>query len=190
METAQDLKGYIPGDTNQDFIYFTGAIISWWARIEGLMINDIFALRTWPFSAPIVSKHQFPMSGKAVVTQWRKLLENGYRHFNLEPPALDKLVNEALELLDHRNVLSHSFWPYGQTDKNILEVHWIKRNHSGQWGVSRGTYKATLNDLDKVNTRLGHMYTAVMAASFNSHKLYHLGGEAKAHLTQSNPISS
>lgn len=166
------LQGFVPGNTNVEFIYITGAIVSWWARIEGIMIHDIMVLRTWPFSENVVKKATFPMSGKSVIKHWRKLIENGYRHFSLDPPDLAKIVNESIELLDHRNTLSHSFWPYGQSDPQKLELNWIKRDDSANWGVSRGTYSATLADLDSVNTRLAHLYNAVMAASFNSHKLY------------------
>ena len=172
-----ELKGYIPGDTNENFIYLTGAIISWWARVEGIMIHDIFALRTWPFSEPVIAKHSFPMNGRSVITQWCRLLENGYRHFSLDLPNMSGLVNEALDLLSHRNRLSHSFWPYGQKDQNILEISWIKKNDGAPGGVSRANYSATLEDLDKINTRLAHLYTATMAVSFNSHRLYRLGQE-------------
>jgi hypothetical protein len=168
------LQGFIPGNTNVEFIYITGAIVSWWARIEGIMMHDIMALRTWPFSESVVQKNKFPMNGKAVIKHWRKLIENGYRFFSLEPPDLAKMVNESLALLCHRNALSHSFWPWGQSDLQRLELNWIKKDDSGEWGVSRGTYSATLAELDSVNTRLAHLYTAVMAVSFNSHKLYQL----------------
>ena len=136
------------------------------------MMHDIMALRTQPFSASIVLKNEFPMSGKAVIKHWRKLVENGYRNFSLEVPKLSKIVEDAFDLLNHRNTLSHSFWPYGQSDHQMLELSWIKRDDKGEWGVSQGTYKATLADLDQVNTRLASLYTCVMAVSFNSIRLY------------------
>ena len=172
---GEKLNGFIPGNTNPDFMYLTGSIVSWWARIEGIMVHDIMALRTWPFSYKVTSKRVFPMSGKAVVKQWRDLIQNGYREFDLTIPDFSTLVNEALELLNVRNTLAHSFWPYGQLDKDVLEVNWIKRDDGAMHGVSRGTYRATLHDLDRINTRLAHVYNAVMAASMNSHRLYQLG---------------
>lgn len=145
-----DLKGYYPGNTNVEFIYLTGAIISWWARIEGVMIRDIWALRTWPFSNEITQKRDFPTSGKAIITQWRALIENGCRFFEIEGPNLAKTVNEAIALVDHLNTLSHSFWPYGQTDLNVLELHWLRRDAKSSGGVRQDTYRATLSDLDKI----------------------------------------
>lgn len=171
------LDGFIPGNTNAEFMYITGAIVSWWARTEGIMVHDVFALRTWAFSKRITNKRLFPTKGKDLVTQWRGLLENGYREFELEVPNLSKVVNDALELLDFKNTLVHSFWPYGQQDREVLELSWIKPGGSAEHGVVRGNIRVTLVDLDKINTRLAHLYTAVMAASFNSHKLYQLAQE-------------
>lgn len=173
----EKLNGYIPGNTNPEFLYITGAIISWWARTEGIMVHDVMALRTWPFSKVITEKRKFPMNGRDLIKQWRDLIQNGYRTFELETPNLSKVVNDAIELMDVRNTLSHSFWPYGQADRDVLEVSWMKRDDASPDGVKRGSYRATLSDLDKINTRLAHLYTSVMAASFNSHKLYRLGQE-------------
>jgi len=173
--SEEKLRGYIPGNTNADFLYITGAIISWWARTEGIMVHDVMALRTWPFSKIITDKQEFPTKGRSLIKQWRDLIQNGYRTFDLEVPDFSSLVNDAIELMGIRHTLSHSFWPYGQKERDVLEVNWMKRDDSSPTGVKRGIYRATLKDLDNVNTRLAHLYTSVMAASFNSHKLYALG---------------
>ncbi|TCD02220.1 hypothetical protein EYB45_09550 [Erythrobacteraceae bacterium CFH 75059] len=168
----QQLRGVIPGNTNSDFIYLTGAVISWWARIEGIMTSDVMALRTWPFSAEIVDQKRFPLGGRDTVLQWRALIINAYKARNLSSPNLDKIVTDSLQLLWHRNCLSHSFWPYGQQEKSVLELHWIKRKDSNPQGIERGTYRVTATELDKVNTRLANLCTAALAASFNSHIVY------------------
>ena len=175
--SEEKLNGYVPGNTNPEILYITGAIISWWARTEGIMVRDVMALRTWPFSKVITEKHEFPTKGRDLIKQWRDLIQNGYRTFSLEVPDFSKLVNDAIELMNVRHTLSHSFWPYGQAENDVLEVSWMQRDDASPDGVKRGSYRATLSDLDKINTRLAHLYTSVMAASVNSHKLYKLGQE-------------
>jgi hypothetical protein len=77
--------GVYPGDTNPLVLHLTGTIISWWARVEGMMVFDIMSLRTLPCSRPIAEKERFPTAGKAIIKQWRRLLLNAYL---LNPPVL------------------------------------------------------------------------------------------------------
>lgn len=164
--------GVFPGGTNPAFIHLTGTIVSWWARIEGMMVHDIMTLRTQRFSAAIAKKEAFPTAGRSIVKQWRKLLVNAYGDGAPEVAKIDAAVNRAIELLDHRNHLVHSFWPYGQTDFEKLELHWIRPDTSERYGVRFGKYSMTVDDLDVVNQRLANLYNVVMAISINSHRLY------------------
>ena len=169
---TDDIEGRIPGGTNPDFIYLTGAILSWWARIEGIMVNDIMVLRTQSFSKAISEKEKFPKQGKTIITHWRKLILNGYRTFKLAPPNLDTIVNNSIQCLDCRNNLAHSFWPYGQDDEKRLNLQWVKPNPNAKYGVDRGEVAYSVQELDRVNSKLSSLYTHVMTASFRSHILY------------------
>ncbi len=136
------------------------------------MINDIWALRTQPFSSDIVGKESFPTAGRDIVKHWRKLLANGYKNNQEQIAKIDRAVTEAISLLKHRNHLVHSFWPYGQNDPERLELHWIRPDLTERYGVKRGTYSMTIDELNEVNQRLAKLYTRVMTISFNSHRLY------------------
>lgn len=170
--------GVYPGGTNPAFIHLTGTIVSWWARIEGIMVQDIWALRTQPANARIVEKEQFPTSAKNIAKHWRKLLINGYGAGASEASKIDDAVRRAIELIEHRNHLVHSFWPYGQIEHEKLELSWIRPDPKEKYGVRRGTYSMTVDELDKINQRFANLYVAVMAISFNSHRIYReLGGK-------------
>ncbi len=52
--------GIYPRGTNPEFIHLTGTIVSWWARIEGIMMQDIMCLRSQPFSAALIENKGFP----------------------------------------------------------------------------------------------------------------------------------
>jgi hypothetical protein len=164
--------GVYPGDTNPLVIHLTGTIISWWARVEGMMVFDIMSLRTLPSNRPIAEKEKFPTAGKAIIKQWRKLLVNAYESDSPERPKIGAATEAALELIDHRNHLVHSFWPYGQIDPDKLELHWVRPDPTARHGARLGTYCMTIDELDEVNQRLSHLYNRVMAISFNSHRLY------------------
>jgi hypothetical protein len=164
--------GVYPGGTNPAFIHLTGTIVSWWARIEGMMVSDIMCLRTLPCSKAIAEKERFPGGGKAIVKQWRKLLVNAYEEGSPERAKVDAAVNAALELVHHRNHLVHSFWPYGQNDPEKLELQWVRSDAAARNGARIGSYCMTVEDLDEVNRRLSNLYTRVIAISFNSHRLY------------------
>ena len=166
------MKGVYPGGTNPAIIHLTGTIISWWARIEGVMIFDIWPLRSQAFSAEISANENFPTSGKDIIKQWRKLLVNAYGKEHSEVIKIEAAKSEALTLIDHRNSLVHSFWPYGQVDQQRLELHWVRRADRQPNGVSLGTYSKSIEELDEINDRLASLYTKVMAISFNSHRLY------------------
>ena len=177
--------GIYPGGTNPVFIHLTGTIVSWWARTEGIMITDIMALRTQPLSAQIVQKAAFPQRTRDTVRHWATLLLNAYENDGEQRGKIEKVVTKALELLEHRDRLVHSFWPYGQADSDKLELRWIRPDKTQQYGVRRGVYSMSVSELDAVNQSFAHLYNAVMAISFNSHRLYH--GKAKQPPTTSPP---
>jgi hypothetical protein len=164
--------GVYPANTNPAAIHLVGTIVTWWARIEGMMVNDIMALRTQPFSRDIVAKEAFPKQGKPIISHWRKLLVNGYNHDPRLVSAVDEACRLARELIDHRHHLVHSFWPYGQNDPEIVELHWVKPDIQSAIGAQMGIYRKSIGELDEINGRLAHLYHLVMAISFNSDTLY------------------
>jgi hypothetical protein len=164
--------GVYPGNTNPAAIHLVGTIITWWARIEGMMVIDIMTLRTQPFSQAIAAKEAFPKQGKGIISHWRKLLVNGYGEDTSRIAEIDDACRLARELIDHRNHLVHSFWPYGQTDLEVVELQWVMPDPESPYGARMGTYRMSISDLDNINHRLAHLYHLVMAISFNSHGLY------------------
>jgi hypothetical protein len=164
--------GVYPGGTNPIFIHLTGTIVSWWARTEGIMIGDITTLRTQSFSAEISQNSKFPTGTGDTIKHWAKLLLNAYGNESEACENIKTAKTEALEILFHRDRLVHSFWPFGQIDPEILNLNYIKPDKTMQHGVFFGEYSMTINELDAVNRRFAALYHAVMAISFNSHRLY------------------
>ena len=167
--------GIYPSGINPAFIHLTGTIISSWARTEGIMIGDIICLRSQPFSAEFVSKkknEKFPQGGKATIKQWAALLLNAYDKTSDQRDSVETAKTNALAILPHRDRLAHSFWPFGQTDIEKLQLNWIKPNMAEQFGFSTGEYCMTINELNAVNQKFANLYHAVMVISVNSARLY------------------
>ena len=161
-----------PGGTNPDFIQLTGTIISWWARTEGIMIQDVMCLRTQPFSTEIVKTKDFPRTTRDTIKHWAKLLLNAYNATNNEHQRIEIAKAASLELLQHRDRLVHSFWPYEQADHCKLVLSWIRPDKDAQYGVQIGEYSATVDELNDINQRFANLYLEVMSISVNSARLY------------------
>jgi hypothetical protein len=171
-ESETKAIGVYPGDTNPAAIHLVGTIITWWARIEGMMVLDIMALRTQPFSSGIAAKEDFPKKGKNIIAHWRKLLANGYGGDPVKISNIDAVCRISRELIEHRNHLVHSFWPYGQNDKEVVELQWVMPDKQAQYGARMGVYRKTISELNDINNSLARLYTQVMVISFNWHTLY------------------
>lgn len=137
-----------------------------------MMVLDIMALRTQPFSSEVAAKVDFPKQGKGIIAHWRKLLANGYGNDPEKISSVDAACRAARELIDHRNHLVHSFWPYGQSDQTVVELQWVMPDKQAQYGVKMGVYRKTISELNSINNSLARLYTKVMAISVNSHTLY------------------
>lgn len=163
--------GVYPGTIQREFIHLVGTIVTWWARIEGLMVFDIRWLRTQPMSARITEQEAFPTMTRRIIKHWGKLLRNGYAHDAQKLVELDAILTEAFALVEHRNAIVHSFWPYGQDKNDEIKLSSIKPKPGDPTTVIYSNYIATVEGLDDVNIRMSRLYHRAMAFSFNSHKL-------------------
>lgn len=162
-------RGRIPGDIDPLLVSITGAIVTWWGRIEGVLVYDLLASRQHPAARPIAEKQQFPVSTSRVIAQWARCRR---AIFAGNPGELRRVENTRQRLADaakDRHALVHGFWPYGgdPADPTTLRLQMIKpkKGETGMMEVHQRTI--TIDSLDDFNERLIHLYHTVMADAFN-----------------------
>lgn len=163
--------GVYPQNVQPEFIHLVGTIVTWWARIEGMMVFDVRWLRALPMSAKIAAQETFPTQTRRVIRHWGKLMRNGHRGDASKLMELEVILNEAFSLAEHRNSIVHSFWPYGQEKADEIRLTSMKPDPDDPTKVIYTAYEATIDQLDDVNTRLAKLYHSTMVFSLNSHKL-------------------
>lgn len=161
------MVGKFPEGIDPALIHLTGTIVTWWARIEGLLVFDLLSLRKLPDNAAYVAKERFPLSSGNLIRQWSRL----QRRFSDADPArlekLRKLADELREVAEDRNVLVHYFWPYGSSDPTTLQLQTIKPQKGNEEVLEIRSAEITIQKLDSVNERMVRLYHALMVESLN-----------------------
>ena len=146
-------------------ISLTGAIVTWWGRIEGLLTRDLITLRQHPACADYARKERFPVSTGRVIDQWEKTRNLVFQGNDQKRLQTSELVTRLRKCADERNILVHYFWPYGnQQDPSTLRLSSIKPARRSHDDLEFRSVTITLEDLDDLNERLFRLYTPVMAA--------------------------
>lgn len=122
-------------------------------------------------SARIAEQEAFPTMTRRIIKHWGKLLRNGHDEDAQKLDELDEILTEAFLLVEHRNAIVHSFWPYAQDKNNEIKLSSIKPKPGDPTTVIYSNYIATVEGLDSVNDRMARLYHRAMVFSFNSHKL-------------------
>lgn len=163
--------GVYPQGVQPEFIHLVGTIVTWWARIEGMMVFDVRWLRTQPISAKVAAQETFPTKTGRLIKHWGRLMRNGHRSDAKKLKELDAILKEALNLVEHRNSIVHSFWPYGQEKPDEIRLTSMRPDPKDENAVIYITYEATIDQLDDINNRLAKLYHRTMIFSLNSHRL-------------------
>jgi hypothetical protein len=160
--------GQFPKGIDPALIHLTGTIVTWWGRIEGILVHDLITLRQHPMNAAFVAKELFPVQTGRVIQQWAKLQRRYYATNQVRIEKLEKLIEELSDGADERNILVHYFWPYGavEGDETItLQSIKPKKGQNDMLEIKQAVI--SVEKLDELNERLVRLYHHVMADQFN-----------------------
>lgn len=157
--------GKIPGGFNPAIIHLVGAIVTWWARAEGMMVQDLRWLRSLPVNASVYKNDMFPTQTKRTIKQWGKCQRNLWAGHAKGLKALELVHNEALALLEERNAIVHSFWPYWHHDPERIVLHSVKPVKDNPDKLLIVKYEASVDELDDLNERVRNLYHRVLNVS-------------------------
>lgn len=160
--------GRIPAEIQPELVWLVGAIITWWARVEGLMVSDLRWLRSLDVNTTIAAKESFPPGTKRAIKHWTRLMRNFHADDTEKLAQIVAIQDEALDVWSHRNAIAHSFWPYGQVQKDEIQLQSIKRKLDDPMNAEIIEYRATVQSLNEINNRAMRLYHRTMALSFNS----------------------
>lgn len=160
--------GKYPAGYNPAIIHLVGAIATWWARSEGLIVHDLAWLRTTPGNQEIAAKEAFPTQSRRAIRHWGKLLRKLYEGDDAELNALKILLQDAIDLLEDRNVILHSFWPYWQTNNQEVELSTVQPAKDDPARIMFIRHRVTVNQLDDLNDKMSGFYHRVTAVSMNA----------------------
>lgn len=160
-----DIKGTIPPHIDDRLVSLTGAIVTWWGRIEGLLTRDLITLRQHALCAEYAKKERFPVSTGLVIKQWEKTRSLVFAGNEEKCRQTKDLVSRLRDCADDRNTLVHYFWPYGNDqDPSVLRLSSIKTRRGTHDTLEFREVTITVKDLDDLNERLFQLYTPVMVA--------------------------
>lgn len=160
--------GRFPEGIDHALIHLTGTIVTWWGRVEGVLVHELLTLRRlYPeFSA----KEQFPVQSGNIIAQWGRLQRKHFSKDSQRLQKIEKLLEDMRELSDDRNTLAHYFWPYGGTQgKTEITLQTIKPRRGDNATLEIKTAVISVRRLDEINERLMSLYHTVMADSLNLH---------------------
>lgn len=160
--------GQYPAGFNPAIIHLVGAIATWWARSEGLIVQDLTWLRTTPGNQDIARKEAFPTQTRRAIKHWAKLLRMMYHDDKVTLDALSVLLQDGIDLLEDRNVILHSFWPYWQSNDQEVELSSVQPAHGDPSKIMFVRHKVSVDQLDDLNNKMSAFYHRVMAVSFNA----------------------
>ena len=168
--------GRYPSDIQVEFIHLVGTIVTWWARTEGAMVDDLPWLREFPVNSKDAAQEAFPTQTRRAIRHWGKLLRNAYAGDVEKLAKVEAITDEAFALLDLRNFIIHSFWPYAQNKPDEISLFTITPKPGYPSKLVRRSRTFTVEELDDINNRMMRLYHRVFGLSGDwprLHRLHH-----------------
>jgi len=145
----------------------TGAIVTWWGRIEGMMFHDLLTLRHDDAVKASGACDPLPMGTKPLINAWVKAT----RIIETEDKWHEELKSVATELrecADDRHVIVHGFWDYpdpAKSDQSQITV--LKPSKGDRSKLLFAQYKINTDKLNEIETRFRHLYHRILPFSLN-----------------------
>jgi hypothetical protein len=176
------MKAKIPGGIPYDLIVAIGAIVTWWGRVEGMLVFELAPLRAHPACAKLAEKERFPVMTGKVIKQWADAQRLVFAADARVLAEVDELETELFACADERNKLVHYTWPYGgpegQTTLTLQSIKPAKGTHDTLL-LSKHTIDP--ESLDRTNDRICALYHRLLPSTIRVAKeTYTLGLPIKA----------
>jgi hypothetical protein len=151
---------------HETMLALTGAVVTWWGRIEGSLFQDLLiAQRHSSVKAEICAP--LPVGTKNLITTWIKtmgLVENEQAWFD----EIKRIAAGLRDCAEDRHVIVHAFWDYpdpAQADRSKLTIIKPAKGSPGQ--IRFAQYHMDIPKLAEMEQRFRTLYHRVMASSLN-----------------------
>jgi hypothetical protein len=165
------MKGVIPGGINPDLVSLTGAIVTWWGMIEGVIVQDVIGMNS--HAAVHADGECWPVqtATRRLISQWVRARRIAHRTFPDNGFDFEAARGNLAECAEIRNRLVHGFWRFGTPseprDDFVISTFKPIRGKPNSFEFER--YLIDVPMLDSFNSRLASLYHSVMCASLNLH---------------------
>lgn len=157
----------VPKGIDPMLIQLKGAIVTWWGRVEGLVVSDLLAMRHHPKAAK-VAKEPIQVATNRLIGQWRRTRCAIFADQPAHLSKVEELATELRETADGRHVLVHSFWPYGTSSPDEpVKLRSIKPQRADPSILEIKSYPIDPEKLDALNERLIRLYHRLLPMTVN-----------------------
>jgi hypothetical protein len=182
LKCSDMVRGRFPAGIDPWLLHLTGTIVSWWGRVEGILVGDLMLLRQHPKFLHVAQKERFPIATKRIIEQWGRGRRIVCADDALDLKRLDRALFALRECANERNDLVHGFWPYGaEPDAKTLRLEIAKPSQNDAGDIEIRHVEIDAERLDKLNERIIDLYHGVLMMSVNLHILYPHPALAKGH---------
>lgn len=158
--------GRYPGGIDPAFIHLVGTIVTWWGRIEGVLVHDLISLRQHSTATEYARKNRFPVNTKAVIKQWASLRKMVFADNPVKVNTTERVQAELIDCAQYRHVIVHYFWPYGGTgkggDDQSVRLQSTKTKKGTHDALEFRSITVDVKTMNELNERLADLYHRVM----------------------------
>lgn len=151
----------IPADIDPHLICVTGAIVTWWGRIENDLYLDLLTTRNHPSANKIAAKDQIPLSSNKRIKQWAKVRKAIFANMPDRLNQINELRDQLLSASEERNDIVHAHWPYGnKQNPKKLRLQSMKPKFDGSHVFKN--IDITPENLEELSERLNSLFHKIM----------------------------
>ncbi|MEO3432097.1 hypothetical protein [Inquilinus sp. CAU 1745] len=164
--SVSDMACRIPENIDPLLVSLTGAIVTWWGRIEGILFRDLMFTRRHPATRHIIEKDPFPVSAKPLIRQWAKCRRAIFADNPVKLQRTEDIRQRLSDASEERNMIVHGFWPYGDDDPESITIQRVKPKKKTDI-LAFDSYIATVEKLNNLNERLIFLYHETLPEMVN-----------------------
>lgn len=169
------VRGRFPNGIDPRLLHLTGTIVSWWSRIEGVLVKDLLTIRDHKSFKHKAANEALPVATKRLIDQWARGRRAIFSQDAKALEQLEKIVVELRNVAAERNDLVHGFWPYGaEPGERKLRLETFKPHPTKPGAFEIREYDIDAERLDEINERAISLYHKVMVMMINLLPIYTL----------------
>lgn len=167
------MRGIIPGGINPNLVSLTGAIVTWWGRIETVLTYDVIGMNSSQAVSDDEQCWPVQIATKRLIKQWaraRRIIHTDWHDPSFDTEVLQRRLLKAAEVR-HRLVHSHWGWGSPAQPRDDWEVSILKPSRATSDKLEYTRFTIDVESLDTFNDSLRVLYMELMTASMRLHMI-------------------